>query len=153
MTNDEILAHKVVDVPKWKSDARAYAVKQWDDDRIYLAELKRQRALQSDDAPMIEKIDGKIAALQERVDAGADLYYTEFEAAKVERHRKEAEAEAAKPGYKNRAEREAEAEAKRQAELSEAAARRAEAEAKAKADEDARIAAAVEAALAARGVS
>lgn len=150
MTNDEILAHKVTDVAKWKSDARAFAVKKWDDDRSHLRRLKDELALQSNDAPMIEKIEGKIAALQARVDAGSEAYFNEFLGAKVERHRKEAEAEAAKPDYKNRAEREAEAEAKRLADAEAAALKRAEAEAAKKAEFEAAVKAAVDAALAAK---
>lgn len=148
MTNDEILAHKVTDVAKWKSDARAFAVKRWDDDRQHLQRMKDELALQSDDAPMIEKIEGKIAALQKRVDAGADLYYSEFETAKVERHRQEAEAAFAQPGYKNRAERDAEAAEQRRVADETASLKRAEGEAAKKAEFEAAVKAAIEKALA-----
>lgn len=152
MTDDEVLADVVIDVGKWKSDARAFALKQWDDDRIDLARLKRELALQSDDAPMIGKIGAKVEALQNRVDAGSELYFGELVSAKVARHRAVAETRAAQPDYKNRAERQAEADEKQRVENAARLASAAEAQARRAKALDDLVAAKVQEILSAKGV-
>lgn len=118
MTDDQVLAHVVVDPEAWKEHARVYAVTRWEADSERLSQLEQEAALAADN-PLQVDIEAAIIRLRAKVEAGPDVYFNKFLAAKIARHQAEAEAESAKPGYKTRAVRQAEEDTEREQQLQE----------------------------------
>lgn len=127
MTDDQVLAHVVIDPEAWKEHARVYAVTRWEADNERLSQLEQEAALAADN-PLQADIESAARRLRAKVEAGPDAYFNKFLVDKVTRHRPVAEEEFAKPGYKARAAREADAAAERAQKMQEQAQARQQAE-------------------------